>query len=215
MAADAGRVETAAVAGADSSRASPGVRSADWRPSIAVVDDDSGFSSYARAFLEARGYEVRTYTRGDEIVAVVRRGSPPDIVLLDVEMPGMDGLETLKALKAAQLELPVIMLAGGEHAAIIVESMRLGAEDYVVKSGDPDGLEYVADDVGFLDTATDNATAAASPLADYGTDLTNDDRVNTAVAGLLGVALTLSIGYVVFWLARRTRSNTTGPSPQP
>jgi len=142
--ADAGRAATAAEAGADSSRPSPGVQSTPGRPSIAVVDDDSDFSSYARAFLEARGYEVGTYARGDEIVAVVRRGSLPDIVLLDVEMPGMDGLETLKALKAGQPELPVIMLAGGEHASIIVEAMRLGAADYIVKSVDPEGFGEVA-----------------------------------------------------------------------
>jgi hypothetical protein len=79
-------------------------------------------------------------------------------------------------------------------------------------SGDPDGLEYVAQETGILDTATDHG-AASSPLADYGADLTDDGRLNTAVAGLLGVALTLSIGYGVFWVARRTRPNNAGPRP--
>src|SRR5438105_194134 len=65
---------------------------------IAVVDDDSGFAGYLRTFLALRGYEARSYTRGDEIVAAIRQGEPPDIVLLDVAMPGMDGLQTLKAL---------------------------------------------------------------------------------------------------------------------
>jgi hypothetical protein len=79
-------------------------------------------------------------------------------------------------------------------------------------SGDPDGLEYVAQETGILDTATDHG-AASSPLADYGADLTDDGRLNTAAAGLLGVALTLSIGYGVFWVARRTRSNNAGHRP--
>jgi len=114
------------------------------KPFIAVVDDDSGFAGYLRTFLALRGYEARSYTRGDEIVAAIRQGEPPDIVLLDVAMPGMDGLQTLKALKAARPELQVIMLSGREQAQIIVEAVRLGAADYVVKPGDPEGLGEIA-----------------------------------------------------------------------
>ena len=114
------------------------------RASIAVVDDDSGFSGFLRTFLALRGYEARSYTRGDEIVAAIRQGEPPDIVLLDVAMPGMDGIQTLKALKSARPELQVIMLSGREQANIIVEAVRLGAADYVVKPGDPEGLGEIA-----------------------------------------------------------------------
>src|SRR6186713_2442839 len=114
------------------------------RPSIAVVDDDSGFAGYLRTFLALRGYEARSYSRGDEIVAAIRQGEPPDIVLLDVAMPGMDGIQTLKALKAARPELQVIMLSGREQAQTIVEAVRLGAADYVVKPDDPEGLGEIA-----------------------------------------------------------------------
>jgi len=142
------------------------------RPSIAVVDDDSGFAGYLRTFLALRGYEARSYTRGDEIVAAIRQGEPPDIVLLDVAMPGMDGLQTLKALKAARPELQVIMLSGREQASIIVEAVRLGAADYVVKPDDPEGLGEIA-----LDSAIKQAierTRLVSELTDLRRQLSDD-----------------------------------------
>jgi two-component system response regulator AtoC len=139
---------------------------------IAVVDDDSGFAGYLRTFLGVRGYEARAYTRGDEIVAAIRQGDPPDIVLLDVAMPGMDGLQTLKALKAARPELQVIMLSGREQAPVIVEAVRLGAADYVVKPGDPEGLGEIA-----LDSAIKQAierTRLVSELTDLRRQLSDD-----------------------------------------
>ncbi len=142
------------------------------RPSIAVVDDDSGFAGYLRTFLALRGYEARAYTRGDEIVAAIRQGEPPDIVLLDVAMPGMDGIQTLKALKAARPELQVIMLSGREQAAVIVEAVRSGAADYVVKPGDPEGLGEIA-----LDSAIKSAierTRLVSELTDLRRQLSDD-----------------------------------------
>jgi two-component system response regulator AtoC len=145
----------------------------DRRPSIAVVDDDSGFAGYLRTFLALRGYEARAYSRGDEIIAATKQGEPPDIVLLDVAMPGMDGLQTLKALKAARPEVQVIMLSGREQAPIIVEAVRLGAADYVVKPGDPEGLGEIA-----LDSAIKQAIER-SRLVDELTTLRrqlNDDQ---------------------------------------
>jgi two-component system response regulator AtoC len=143
------------------------------RPSIAVVDDDSGFAGYLRTFLALRGYEARAYTRGDEIVAAIRQGEPPDIVLLDVAMPGMDGLQTLKALKSARPELQVIMLSGREQAPIIVEAVRLGAADYVVKPGEPEGLGEIA-----LDSAITQAierSRLVSELTDLRRQLSEDE----------------------------------------
>jgi ABC-type spermidine/putrescine transport system permease subunit I len=70
-------------------------------------------------------------------------------------------------------------------------------------SSSPDGLEHVADQQGFANTATDHNLANA-PLADYGDGLSNSGTLNTAVAGAVGVVITLVVGYGVFWLARKT-----------
>jgi two-component system, NtrC family, response regulator AtoC len=114
------------------------------KPLVAIVDDDSAFSAYLRTFLSLRGYETRAYSRGDEMLAAIRQGEPFDIVVLDVMMPGMDGLETLRNLKAARPELQAIMLSGRERASTIVEAVQLGAANYVVKPDDPEGLGEIA-----------------------------------------------------------------------
>ena len=144
------------------------------RASIAVVDDDGGFASYLRTFLALRGYEARAYTRGDEIVAAIRQGEPPDIVLLDVAMPGMDGIQTLKALKSARPELQVIMLSGREQANIIVEAVRLGAADYVVKPGDPEGLGEIALDAAIKQAIERNRLV--NELTDLRRQLSDDQN---------------------------------------
>ena len=83
-------------------------------PYVAIVDDDSSFANYLRTFLSLRGYEARCYTRGDELLASMKQTEAPDVVLLDVMMPGLDGLATLRALKASRPEAQVIMLSGRE-----------------------------------------------------------------------------------------------------
>ena len=142
------------------------------KPFVAIVDDDPAFANYLRTFLSLRGYDSRTYSRGDELLASVKQGEPPDIVLLDVMMPGMNGLETLRALKAAKPELQAIMLSGREQASTIVEAVRLGAADYVVKPDDPEGLGEIA-----LDSAIKSAiekTRLVSEITELRRQLSDD-----------------------------------------
>src|SRR5215204_5267549 len=122
------------------------------KPYVAIVDDDAGFAQYLRTFLSLRGYEARCYTRGDELLASMKQNEPPDVVLLDVMMPGLDGLATLRAIRASRPEAQVIMLSGRNQASTIVEAVRSGAADYVVKPDDPEGLGEIA-----LDVAIKNA----------------------------------------------------------
>src|SRR5437667_10066253 len=133
------------------------------KPYVAVVDDDSAFANYLRTFLSLRGYETRSYSRGDEMLAAVKQGDPPDIVLLDVMMPGMSGIETLKALKAAKPDLQAIMLSGRESAATIVEAVRNGAADYVVKPDDPEGLGEIQLDAAIKSASEKTRHGPESP----------------------------------------------------
>jgi two-component system, NtrC family, response regulator AtoC len=142
------------------------------KPYVAIVDDDSAFANYLRTFLSLRGYDTRSYSRGDELLASVKQGDAPDIVLLDVMMPGMNGIETLRALKAAKPDLQAIMLSGREQAATIVEAVRLGAADYVVKPDDPEGLGEIA-----LDAAIKSAiekTRLVSEITELRRQLSDD-----------------------------------------
>jgi two-component system, NtrC family, response regulator AtoC len=113
-------------------------------PLIAIADDDLAFGNYLKTFLDGRGYQSRIYRHGAELIAAARVGELPDVVLLDVMMPGMDGLATLRNLKAAHPDVQVIMLSGRETPATIVEALSLGAINYVVKPNDPDGLGEIA-----------------------------------------------------------------------
>ena len=114
------------------------------RPLVAVVDDDDVYASYLCAFLSVRGYDSCTYARGDALLAALREGATPDVVLLDVSMPGIDGLATLRWLKAAQPELQVVMLSGKECGATTLEAAQLGAAHYVVKPDEAGGLGEIA-----------------------------------------------------------------------
>ncbi|HWB15193.1 MAG TPA: sigma-54 dependent transcriptional regulator [Vicinamibacterales bacterium] len=111
---------------------------------LAVVDDDPAFSQYLATVLGSRGYEVSAYTSGGDLLRALVRGPAPDVVLLDVLMPGMDGLETLRAIRAAHPGVQVIMLSGTQVPATIVDAVRLGAVDYVVKPDDPEGFGEAA-----------------------------------------------------------------------
>jgi two-component system response regulator AtoC len=106
------------------------------------------------------------------MIAAIKQGDPPDVVLLDVMMPGMNGIETLRALKAAKPDLQVIMLSGREHASTIVEAVHLGAADYVVKPDDPEGLGEIA-----LDAAIKSAiekTRLVSEITELRRQLSDD-----------------------------------------
>jgi two-component system, NtrC family, response regulator AtoC len=111
---------------------------------LAIVDDDPQFVDYMATLLRSRGYVVQTFNSGPALLRALNTDTPPQVVLLDVLMPELDGLETLKALRTSHPSVPVIMLSGRQTPATIVDAVRLGAADYVVKPDDPEGLGEAA-----------------------------------------------------------------------
>jgi len=108
---------------------------------ILVVDDEGNLRSYLATLLKLNGYEVVTVSSGKEAIDHLSFNAAPSLVLLDVLMPELDGLETLRRLRQNDKELPVIMLSCICEAGTIEEALRCGAADYLNKPFEEADLE--------------------------------------------------------------------------
>ncbi len=104
---------------------------------ILVVDDDCTIRRNLVRFLQSEGYEALEAANGDEALTSFR-AADPDAVLLDLKMPGRDGLEVLGELGPALADLPVIVVTAFGGSAAAIEAMRRGAYDYLSKPFDLD-----------------------------------------------------------------------------
>src|SRR5713101_4700963 len=112
---------------------------------ILLVDDEPGMLRYIRTLLEVDDYRVETASTGEEALQCVEKGMLPDLVLLDVLMPGIDGLETLERLRRMKPGMKVVMLSCVNDARKVVQAMRLGAHDYLTKPFQKAELDAVID----------------------------------------------------------------------
>ncbi|HQK48509.1 MAG TPA: response regulator, partial [Syntrophales bacterium] len=106
---------------------------------ILVVDDEESICQSLRGILSDEGYEVRTAGSGEDALKAIEE-DVPDLVLLDIWLPGMDGLEALKIIKAETPQVPVIMMSGHGTIETAVKATKLGAFDFIEK---PISLEKV------------------------------------------------------------------------
>ena len=108
-----------------------------------VVDDETEICDFLRSFFEDRDFTVRTATTGEAALKEMEKARP-HVVLLDVHMPGMDGMNVLRSIKERFAGVKVIMVTALETREKIEEAMRLGADNYITK---PLSLEYLERDV--------------------------------------------------------------------
>jgi two-component system response regulator AtoC len=100
---------------------------------ILVVDDEPSIRKYLQTLLEVDGFDVAAVASGKQALERIGEGNRPDFIILDVLMPEMDGLETLKQLMQVDRTLNVIMLSCSNEVTTVVEAIRLGALDYLTK----------------------------------------------------------------------------------
>jgi DNA-binding NtrC family response regulator len=105
----------------------------DNTPTILVVDDEPGMRTYMSTLLEAFHYRVELADSGTDALTRIERGLSPNLVLLDVNMPGLDGIETLEQIRRIAPSLRVVMVSCITETKKVVRAMQLGAEDYLTK----------------------------------------------------------------------------------
>ncbi len=113
---------------------------------ILLVDDEVEFASALAERLQLRGYDVKTANNALEALALIHTHLP-DVIILDLKIPGMDGIETLKTIKKIDSTIEVIMLTGHGDVQSVAEGMKSGVFEYIMKPVD----------IGELTVKIDNA----------------------------------------------------------
>jgi two-component system, NtrC family, response regulator AtoC len=119
---------------------SPRVESA---AQVLIVDDEPAMLRYLRTLVESEGYGVETAGSGFDALQRIHQGSKPDLILLDMLMPGLDGLQTLQQIRQLDPALKVLMLSCVTDSREVVQAIRLGATDYIAKPFGRDDLKGV------------------------------------------------------------------------
>ena len=108
---------------------------------ILIVDDEEETLNILSRFFSAKKHSVRKASSGEEALGIIER-DPIDAVLLDINMPGMDGLTALRRILAIKPDLPVVMVSGEGDEELAKSTLKEGAVDYVVKPPDFAYLEH-------------------------------------------------------------------------
>ncbi len=107
---------------------------------VLIVDDDGSMARYLSAYLVRRNFDVSTAASGEEAIRMFRVYDP-SLVLLDLAMQGMNGIETLERIKQIKPDVSVIMLSAQNNPELIFKASKLGADDYIAKPFDPKELD--------------------------------------------------------------------------
>src|SRR5262249_40438280 len=134
------------------------------RPSVWVVDDDDSTREYLSEFLSTRGYDVQCLDSGEQVIRRLSSAHRPSLLILDIRMPHIGGLEVLAHIEKSPRRVPSIVLSGIDQVSTVVKAMRLGASDYLLKPLDESELERAIEKVLQENGLGDNPDAVeASP----------------------------------------------------
>jgi two-component system OmpR family response regulator len=113
-----------------------------WQPTILVVDDDPDLQKLVRTYLSLEGYKMRAALKRDDILVALRQQPPPDLVLLDVQLPDANGFDILAKMRHHPVlkTMPVIMLTAEATRDAVLRGLQGGADGYVTKPFEPDML---------------------------------------------------------------------------
>ncbi len=132
------------------------------KPSVLIVDDDQSFRTYVTLLLRGREYPVEALENGEQLIARLKSAKIPSVILLDVLLPDSDGIEVIGKIKAMGVSVPVIMLSGVGHVRTVVEAMKLGASDFLMKPFDDSTLERAINNAVELSQTPERV--AATPI---------------------------------------------------
>jgi DNA-binding response OmpR family regulator len=110
--------------------------SSSTQPLVVIVEDDLRLSELVRDFLQNNDFRVSVENRGDHAVDRIQRENP-DLIILDLGLPGKDGFSVCRQLRAASINIPILMLTARDNDIDHVVGLELGADDYVIKPVEP------------------------------------------------------------------------------
>lgn len=108
-------------------------RFGDAKATVLVIDDSAEMQRYLRLMLELESYAVETANNGIEALQRLQNGCKPSVILLDLQMPGMNGFQTLRRLRSSWPDMKVIMCSGVDDPRNVQRATRLGARAYLTK----------------------------------------------------------------------------------
>ena len=132
------------------------------RGTILVVDDEPAIVELLSDYLADQGFDIVRAHGGREALAQLQAHTP-DVILLDVRMPGMDGIEVLKRVRALNTRAGVLMVSGNDDLAVAKETLALGAFDYILKPVDFVNLSGVIDRMLAVQAAVAEQSVGAAP----------------------------------------------------